>query len=414
MSAHPESVSRGHNILMVLSVKTFPPDGRVEREARDLIRDGHRVFLMARRGIGQTRTETVDGVHVIRAPLPFQKRKAIADFIHLALQRYYILFHIISACRRYNIDALHVHDLPYAFATALAGRLLGIPVVFDMHEHYTAMLKTGMESFPLLKPFFAILLMLMRIEERIACRWARKVIVVADEHIPRIESLGVRRENIVVVTNTEDVDHFTGLPLEPGLVERFRDEFVILYFGGFAAHRGIETAIDAMPAILEQIPNARLLLVGDGYSLKAMEKMAAESPCAGRITFIGHQPFAKLPTFIGRCEVCLIPHISTPHIDTTMPNKIFQAMMLACPVVVSSTRPMMRIVADAQCGLVFTERDPRSLAETVCQLRDPELRRQLGENGKRAVLDRYNWQQTVKALLELYRPTANGRDPRTP
>ena len=74
----------------------------------------------------------------------------------------------------------------------------------------------------------------------------------------------------------------------------------------------------------------------------------------------------------------------------------------------------MRIVADAQCGLVFKERDPRSLAETVLQLRDPEVRRQLGENGKRAVLDRYNWQQTVQALLELYRPAANGRDPQTP
>ena len=38
------------NILMVLSTKTYPPDGRVEREARDLIRDGHNLFIIARRG----------------------------------------------------------------------------------------------------------------------------------------------------------------------------------------------------------------------------------------------------------------------------------------------------------------------------------------------------------------------------
>ena len=54
------------NILMVLSTKIYPPDGRVEREARALTGDGHNVFLMARRGPGQSAEETIDGVHVIR------------------------------------------------------------------------------------------------------------------------------------------------------------------------------------------------------------------------------------------------------------------------------------------------------------------------------------------------------------
>ena len=63
------------NILMVLSTKTYPPDGRVEREARDLLRDGHCVYLMARRVSGQAAREVVDGVNVIRVLLPFQKIK---------------------------------------------------------------------------------------------------------------------------------------------------------------------------------------------------------------------------------------------------------------------------------------------------------------------------------------------------
>ena len=86
-----------------------------------------------------------------------------------------------------------------------------------------------------------------------------------------------------------------------------------------------------------------------------------------------------------------------------MPNKIFQFMILQKPVVVSNTGPMMRIVNDAECGLVFKERDPQSLAETIIQLADDNLRQQLGENAKRAVEDRYNWKETVKALLNLYR-----------
>jgi len=403
------------NILMVLSTKIFPPDGRVEREARSLIGDGHKVFLMARRGQGQLVEEIVDGVHVIRVPLPFQRKKAIADFTYFFFQRYLVFFRILRACRKHRIQALHVHDLCYALATTLAGKILHLPVIFDMHEHYTAMLQMSFEAkvYRKFKPFAFILLAFLRIEERFACRWAKKVIVVADEHIPRIESLGVTGENIVVVTNTEDTDYFRAFPIDGSLVEKYQGDFVILYVGGFSPHRGLETAVHAMPSVLQQIPNARLLLVGDGATRLELEQMVRDSGLDEKVTFTGFQPFEKVPTYIHLSSVCLIPHISTPHIETTMPNKIFQFMILARTVVVSSTRPMMRVVNDAECGLIFKERNEQSLAEIIIQLEDEDLRQRLGENGRRAVEDRYNWQKTVQALLSLYpknqcSPTTNG------
>ncbi len=405
LPGNTEGLSEGKNILMVLSTSIFPPDGRVEREARDLIRDGHRVFLMARRGPGQAKQEDVDGVHVIRMWLPFQKTKAVADFIYFFFQRYFIFFQILAARCKYKIDVLHVHDLPYAFATTLAGKILRIPVVFDMHEHFTVMLKMSFEAkvYRKFKPFAFVLLGLLRIEERIACRWARKVIIVAEEHIERVRSLGVAGENIVVITNTEDIDHFSGFAIDESLLEQFKDEFVILYVGVFSPHRGLDTAVGAMPAVLKEIPNARLLLVGDGNNRAEIEQLSEQMGLCEKVTFTGQQPFEKLPTYIQLCAVGIIPHISTPHIETTMPNKIFQFMMLGKPVVVSSTKPMMRIVNDAECGLIFEVQNPQSLAEVIIQLRDEQMCKRLGENGKRAVHDRYNWQLTVKALLQLYR-----------
>jgi glycosyltransferase involved in cell wall biosynthesis len=390
---------------MVLSARIYPPDRRVEREALDLIRDGHNLFLMVRRNPGQPKEEVVNGIHVLRVPLPFQRIKMLADLIYEAFQRYFIFFHIIAACRNYKIDALHVHDLPYAFATTLAGKILRLPVIFDMHENYVVMRKTGIKAkgYRLLKPFLLVLMMLLRIEEKIACRWARKVIVVAQEHIPRIVALGVSRQDTLVVTNTEDIDYFTSIPIDKALIEKYRDDFVILYFGGLTTHRGLDTAIQAMPAVLEKIPNAKLLLVGRGYSQSALENLSRDMGLDSKVLFIGLQPPQILPTYIYLSNVGLIPHISTPHIETTMPNKIFQFMMFAKPVVVSSTKPMMRVVNDAQCGLIFTERDPESLADTIGKLADGDLASRLGENGRKAVIDRYNWQQTVQVLLELYR-----------
>ena len=196
-------------------------------------------------------------------------------------------------------------------------------------------------------------------------------------------------------------------------MQEYQSDFVILYVGGFSPHRGLETAIEAMPTVSDKIPNAKLLMVGDGCTRAELEQMVRNSELDEKVIFTGFQPFEKVPTYIYLSSVCLIPHISTPHIETTMPNKIFQFMILGKPVVVSSTRPMMRIVNDAECGLIFKERDAKSLAQTIIQLADDNLRQRLGENGRRAVEDRYNWKNTVQALLSLYHkvqcpPTANG------
>ena len=392
------------NILMVLSSNVFPPDGRVERELRSLMDAGHNLFLMARRAPGQKTLEDVNGVHVIRVPLPFQGKKAVSDFIFFFIQRYLIFFSILRACKRYRINALHVHDLPYAFAATLAGKVLGIGVVFDMHEHFTCMLNTSFEApaYSRFRPFAFILLGMLSLDERIACRLSNKVIVVADEHIDRIAGLGVAREDIVVVTNTEDIDNFSGLETDHSVIEKYQNDFVILYIGAFCLLRGLDTAIKAMPEILKAIPNARLLLVGDGYNRCELEKLTAEMGLDDRVTFAGYQPFAKLPTYIKLCDVGLIPHISTPHVETTMPNKIFQFMMLGKAVVVSSVKPMTRVVEDAKCGRVFKVSDETSLAETIIEMKDGNLRKQLGQNGKSAVKEKYNWQITVQKLLNIY------------
>jgi glycosyltransferase involved in cell wall biosynthesis len=393
------------NILMVLSSHPYPPDERVEREARDLIRDGHSLFLIARLGIGQPKEEDVNGVRVIRTPLPFQHKKRVADLIYHTLQRYWIFFHILWVCRKYRIEALHVHDLPYAFAAVLSGKVLKIPTVFDMHENYVAMHETLItaKGYKLLKFLYAGLIAMWRIEEKLACRWAYRVIVVADEHIARIRAMDVAPERIVVVTNTEDIDFFSDLSIDKHLSQKYQNDFIILFFGKFSSHRGLETAIGAMPRILEEIVNAKLLLVGEGNNQRELEELVQTMNLGNEVTFTGFQPFKLIPTYIEMSQIGLIPHISTPHIETTMPNKIFQFMLKGKPVVVSSVRPLKRVVRDAQCGLVFEERNPTSLAEAVIRLWDDELRRRLGENGRRAVKDRYNWQLTVQALLSIYR-----------
>ena len=98
-----------------------------------------------------------------------------------------------------------------------------------------------------------------------------------------------------------------------------------------------------------------------------------------------------MPSYIAASAVCLVPHLANPHTEATIPHKLFQYMLMGKPVVVSSCRPLRRIVEETGAGLVYASGDSADLAKTVVQLRDPNLCRQLGAAGRRAASGRYSW-----------------------
>jgi glycosyltransferase involved in cell wall biosynthesis len=82
-----------------------------------------------------------------------------------------------------------------------------------------------------------------------------------------------------------------------------------------------------------------------------------------------------------------------------MPNKLYDYMALAKPVIVSDTTPMRRVVTSTECGLVFESGNAEALADQVERISDSELRRRLGANGRRGVERRYRWDVDARALI---------------
>jgi len=98
-----------------------------------------------------------------------------------------------------------------------------------------------------------------------------------------------------------------------------------------------------------------------------------------------------------------VPHLSTPHTDSTLPHKLFHYMAFGKPVIVGDAIPLERIVGEEDCGLVVASGDDAAMAEALRRLHaDPELRRRMGGNGRRAVWEKYNWDVGIKPLLEFY------------
>lgn len=104
-------------------------------------------------------------------------------------------------------------------------------------------------------------------------------------------------------------------------------------------------------------------------------------------------------------NVNVIPHKSNGHTDNTIPHKLFQAMMVGRPVLVSSSAPLKRIINKTEAGLVFQAGDSEDCSKKVLELyKDKQLQEKLGRNGKNATIHGdMNWERTSVTLINLYK-----------
>ena len=400
-------------IGMILD-RVFPPDIRVEKEARTLLKAGHELFLLCMNTPDLPNNGIYEGIKLCRRDF-YPKSFVVGKFNTLTNRLTFKNYKLISQIEKFvsenSIEVLHVHDLPMVRTALVAGERKGVPVVADLHENYPAAMQIYLTEADFKEKFLNGLNRWRRYENYCLKR-VDHIIVVVDEAKERvINDYGISEDKITIVSNTEDIDYFEGLELDQELINSYKDYFVITYVGNnFGAHRGLNVPIKAMPILKEKIPNIRLLLVGGRGGNKAeLERLALDLEVSQNVEFTGWKPFDLMPSYISLSDICLVPHHSNPHTDTTVPHKLFQYMLIGKPVVVSTCKPLARIVNETQAGLVFESGNSDDFARVCLELLDADKRKQFGENGRRAVMTKYNWENTGKDLIKVYEKIRNTR-----
>lgn len=406
------------NIGMLLPGRDFPPDIRVEKEAHALRDAGHSVFILCDRSSERAPEENRQGIMILRrtrmpVPLQFEKFNRIPGWQAL-LDRHWQQ-HIAKAVRAYALDALHAHDLPKSGAAIAAGRAFGLPVVLDLHENFPGSMETYVAGMAARRRWAGRLLISTSrwsAYEKKQTQAADRIIIVVAEFAERLrDEHGITADKITVVENTEPLEQANRAPIDRAIVARYRDDFVILYLGGFggrADHRGLTTALEALPGVLRSIPQARLLLVGKGAIRPILDKMARTLGIAERVTMMDWIPQAQVYSYIAASTVCLVPYNSTWNTEISCPNKLFQYLYMEKPVVVSSCRSLQRYIVETGGGMVFRAGDAEDMSRVIVQLKDEALRADLGRKGRASVVSKLNWGVTAKALVALYEQLAAG------
>jgi len=298
-------------------------------------------------------------------------------------------------------DADLVHGMAYmGIPVALdVGRRMRAPVIYDARDIY---LDAGnLARLP--RPARSV----VGARER---RWAHAADRVVTVNVPYAEVMA-ERWDLPVPLVVMNCAYRTATPDAPG--RRFHERLglpsdarVVLYQGGFSSGRGIEQLIEAIRAV----PDAVLVLLGYGYLLPQIERLAAAPGLADprlgpRVRILPAVPPTELLDWVACADVVAIPiQPTTLNHRLTTPNKLFEAMAVGVPVVASDLPGMAPIVRETGCGLVCDPTDAAAIASAIRTILDapPAERAAYRARALVAAHATYCWEHQVEALLAEY------------
>ena len=382
---------------------SFPPDPRVENEAVSLVNAGHEVFLFCLKYDQEKKSENRNGIQIKRFKSNKFEYKLSALAYTIPLYTFLMKKKIHQFISENNIEALHIHDIRIAAAVFKANKKHKLPVVLDLHDNMPEVMKL----YPHLQKFpgkYIISPKKWKVKEEEFIARATKIISVSPEFITTLQKrLPFEAHKFVLVPNTIRKSFYENYTIDDNIINKYKNNFVLLYLGDTHLRRGLQTAIASMVKLQEEIPNIKLVIVGKNTTDTILKKEVKNLGLDKFVDFEGWQNVALFQSYIKASDVCISPlHRNLQH-DVAYANKIFQYMSFAKPLLVSDATAQKTLVENVKSGLVHKDRDVSDFTEKTLQLfKDDILRNELGKNGEHFIKNEFSWEHTSKKLLHLY------------
>ncbi|MGK4583722.1 glycosyltransferase family 4 protein [Kitasatospora sp. HPMI-4] len=204
------------------------------------------------------------------------------------------------------------------------------------------------------------------------------------------------------------VDEQTFRPDSGGAQIRARlglsDRPVVVCVSRLVPRKGQDTLIAAMPQILASVPDAVLLIVGGGPYLADLRKLAEAKGVSGSVRFTGAVPWEELPAHYGAGDVFAMPcRTRRGGLDVEGLGIVYlEASATGLPVVAGDSGGAPDAVLEGETGYVVSGRSAAAAAERITRLlHDEELRRRMGEAGRRWVERSWRWDLLAGRLTSL-------------
>ena len=368
-----------------------PFDTRIfHKECRALADAGYHVSLIA----SHDKSEVRSGVEMV--PLPRYANRLLRILLGP--------WQVYQTAYRQRAKLYHIHDPELLLVALLLKWTAEARIVYDVHEHHA---KKMLAREWIAKPF----------------RWIASagVFLIERSTVPFFDALVCVTEHIAAIfpnAGTYVVKNYPPLevtaPKSQGsgqsVYQRTEPEngkdvqqsdWKIIYTGGWTDHRGIYQIVQALEFV--QTPNLTLTLLGKCIDPHVQEQ-AKRLPGWDRVDYLGLVSYEEVRVHMSAASIGLVCNQPSHDYDKAQPNKLFEYMAAGLPVIASHFPLWKEIVEGRQCGVTVDPTDPVKIAEAIDYLiANPEILRNMGENGRIAAATTYNWRIEKEKLLDLYK-----------
>lgn len=343
--------------------------------------------------------ETVDGWHFYRTPAPGGAHLPVLAERNLMRATE---TRLLQVARQLRPDVLHAHSPVLNAMPALrVGRQLGIPVVYEVRAFWEdAAVDHGTTTEGSLR------YRATRALETRALKQAAHVFTICEGLRRDIVARGIPAERVTVIPNAVDIANFEpggqpDLALKSHL--GLDGATVLGFIGSFYAYEGLDLLLQALPQILTQRPDVRVLLVGGGPQDAALKAQAQALGVADKVVFTGRVPHAEVNRYYDLVDVLCYPRHSMRLTELVTPLKPLEAMAQGRLLVASDVGGHQELIEDGVTGRLFTAGDAGALASTVEKLLQDRLTWDgIREAGRRFVEARRNWTASVGSYVAPY------------
>lgn len=257
--------------------------------------------------------------------------------------------------------------MPLAF---VLGKLTHKPVVFDVFDSLYETHTIDLESHSgLISNYYFM-------ADRLACLMAKLVVLDTRYHAEFFSGrLGVPWTKLRWVPVGTDTDLFY-----PRKAEKNNEQLKVLFVGTFSRLHGVDTIIRAASRLQTNL-KIEIALLGRGYTFEMMHGLV-QTLGVSNVTFIDPLPYDALPDMLAAADVLLGIFGESPKADLVIPNKVYEALAMAKPLITGDTPIMRELFNDGVNALLCPLGDDAYLAELLTQaFQQPELCKSIGYTG---------------------------------
>jgi glycosyltransferase involved in cell wall biosynthesis len=294
-------------------------------------------------------------------------------------------------------DVYHCHEADSLLVGYLIKKRLGCRLIYDSHELHSV-------QFP---QHFAGLL--RRLVEFLVRRYEKWLLGSVDYVITVNQII---RSYFLLLNPFVPVEILYNCP--PLSVFERRDQSgercVLCHEGLINFDRGLQDMIQLLVSLRSRYPRIKLLIIGDvqGPVRDWLTSQITDFRLEDQIEITGWLPYEQVGKAIQRAQIGLIFFRPLPNnMLAGPPNKLFNYMRYALPVVASDFPEIRRIIMENNCGILVPPKGDQGFIAAIDRLlQNPEEATQMGERGQRAVLNTYNWEKMEQRLLRVYEKLA--------